>query len=147
MALFGVALLVGTIREVVRADSRISALRAHGRQVLGVADVGYACSRGRGSSCSVSSVMLSFRAADGKDEDVPEEKLADSFYVPSGGRFEYDGLTSTAVVYDPADPENAQAAGALRWGVVDFIAHDWFRLAAGVVLAGVGTAGLVIDRI
>ncbi|OIJ94783.1 hypothetical protein BIV23_35880 [Streptomyces monashensis] len=146
MALFGVALLVGTLREVAQADSRISALRDHGRRVPGGAVVSYACSTGRGASCSASSVMLSFRAGDGDDEYVREDELADSLYVPSGRPSEDDGLVRTTVVYDPADPANAQAAGALHRGVVDFVADRWFPIALGVVLTGVGAAALVIDR-
>ncbi|MFE9455047.1 hypothetical protein [Streptomyces sp. NPDC006739] len=146
MTLLGVAVLVVNIHEVVQADSRISGLRAHGRQVAGGATVDYACSSGRGASCSASDVWLSFRDAGGHDEYVPEDELAQALYVPSG-RAGDDGLVRTTVVYDPADPQDAQAAGALHWGVADFVAHRWFPFALGVVLAGVGAAALVIDRI
>lgn len=145
-ALFGVAVLVANVHEVIQADSRISGLRAHGRQVSGDATVDSSCSTGRTISCSTSGVRLGFRDAAGHDEDVPEQELAHALYVPAGPRGD-DGRVRTTVVYDPTDPANAQAAGVLHWGVVDLIAHRWIPLALGVVLAGVGGAALVVDRI
>lgn len=147
MTLVGVGILVADVREIAQTDSHISDLRAHGRRVPGNAALGYSCSSGRGGGCSVTGVQLIFRAADGDPEYVPEEELGESLYVPSGRPSGDEGLVPTTVVYDPADPQDAQAAGALHWGVVDLIAHRWLSLALGVVLTGVGAAALVIDRV
>ncbi|WP_143076660.1 DUF3592 domain-containing protein [Streptomyces sp. MUSC 14] len=147
MTLVGLGILVADVRDIAQADSHISDLRAHGRRVPGSAALGYSCSSGRGGGCSVSSVQLIFRAADGDDVYVPEDELAESLYVPSGRPSGAEDLVPTTVVYDPADPEDAQAAGALHWGVVDLIAHHWLSFALGVVLTGVGAAALVIDRV
>ncbi len=146
MALVGVGVLAATIVEVVQGDSQISELRAHGSRAPGHASIDWACSSGRGGGCSPSKVWLSFHDAKGLPQFTAEPSLAHTLYVPSG-RPDDDGYVHTTVVYDPADPEDAQAAGVLKWGALDLIEHRWLALTIGLVLAVAGPAALVTDRI
>lgn len=61
--------------------------------------------------------------------------------MPSGPT-DADGLVHTTVVYDPADPEDAQAAGVLRWGALDLLRHRMPPLTIGLVLTVAGPAAL-----
>ncbi|AOR36607.1 hypothetical protein BFF78_41075 [Streptomyces fodineus] len=146
IALLGVSILTVNIIEVVQGDDRIAELRAHGRRVPGDASVLEACSTGRGAECSPSAVWLSFHDAKGLPEFADEARLAHSLYVPSGPR-DGEGHVRTTVVYDPSDPEDAQAAGVLRWNAWDLIEHRWLAFTIGLVLAGAGSAALAIDRL
>ncbi|MFB7509878.1 DUF3592 domain-containing protein [Streptomyces broussonetiae] len=146
MAVIGAGILAVSLTEVVQGDSRISALRAHGRRVPGDASIARACSTGRGTTCSTTNVWLTFRDAQGLDEYVAEPRLAHTLYVPSGPAGD-DGRVHTTVVYDPADPDDAQAAGALRWGPWDLIEHRWLTFTVGLGLAVAGSGALVADRI
>lgn len=144
MALIGAGILAANMVEVVQGGSRISELRSHGRQVPGDASVTHACSTGRGITCSTSSVWLTFRNTQGLEEYVAEPRLAHTLYVPSGPTGD-DGHMRTTVVYDPSDPENAQAAGVLRWGPWDLIEHRWIVFTIGLVLAVAGSSALAAD--
>ncbi|MGW7820404.1 hypothetical protein ACWGLF_20245 [Streptomyces puniciscabiei] len=142
MALLGVGILAANIVEVVQGDDRISELRAHGRRVPGDASVLTACSTGRTTSCSTSAVWLSFRDAKGLPQFTAESRLAHALYVPSGER-DAEGHVHTTVVYDPADPDDAQAAGVLHWNAWDLIEHRWLPFTIGLVLALAGSVALV----
>jgi hypothetical protein len=48
----------------------------------------------------------------------------------------------TTVVYDPADPDDAQAAGVLHWGALDLIEHRWLAFTIGLLVALVGPTAL-----
>ncbi|MCW7940622.1 hypothetical protein AAW14_00780 [Streptomyces hygroscopicus] len=146
MALVGAGVLAADIVEVLQGDGRISELRAHGRQVPGDASIEWACSAGRGSSCSPSKVWLSFHDATGLPQFTAEPSLAQTLYVPSGAADD-DGYVHTTVVYDPAHPEEALPAGVLHWGAWDLIERRWFAFTVGLVLAVAGAAALVSDRI
>ncbi|MEU6775083.1 DUF3592 domain-containing protein [Streptomyces sp. NPDC046759] len=146
MALLGVGILAANVVEVVQGDDRISELRTHGRQVPGDAYVLHACSTGRGAGCSTSAVWLSFHDAEGLPEFADEPRLAHTLYVPSGPRDD-EGHIHTTVVYDPADPEDAQAAGVLHWNAWNLIQHRWFAFTIGAVLAVAGSAALATDRL
>jgi hypothetical protein len=150
MVLFGASLLVVNTVEVVQGAGRISALRAHGRRVPGEAEIVTACStssKSGASTCSTSTVWLSFRDAHGLDQYVAEPRLAHSLYVP-GGSADSGGTVHTTVVYDPADPdENAQAVGALRWNAWDLVAHRWLPFTLGLVLTAAGAGALVTDLV
>jgi hypothetical protein len=145
MALLGASILCANIVEVVQGADRISELRAHGRRVPGDAAVLDRCSSGRGTECSTSGVWLSFRDAKGLPRFTAESRLAQSLYVPSGPRDD-EGHVRTTVVYDPADPDDAQAAGVLRWNAWNLIEHRWLAFTIGLVLAVAGSAALAIDR-
>ncbi|MEV5878322.1 DUF3592 domain-containing protein [Streptomyces sp. NPDC052101] len=146
MALLGVGILAANIVEVVEGADRISELRAHGHRVPGDASVLRTCSTGRGTACSTSGVWLSFRDAEGLPEFTAESRLAHTLYVPSGPRDD-EGRVRTTVVYDPADPNDAQAAGVLRWSAVDLIEHRWLPFTIGLVLAVAGSAALATERL
>ncbi|TQK79187.1 hypothetical protein FB563_8410 [Streptomyces puniciscabiei] len=142
MALLGVGILAANIVEVVQGDDRISELRAHGRRVPGDASVLTVCSTGRTSSCSTSAVWLSFPDAKGLPRFTAETRLAHALYVPSGER-DAEGHVHTTVVYDPADPDDAQAAGVLHWNAWDLIEHRWLPFTIGAGLAVAGSVALV----
>ncbi|MGW1164292.1 hypothetical protein [Streptomyces sp. NPDC002550] len=146
MAVLGVGILAANIVEVVQGDDRISDLRAHGRRVPGDASVLGTCSTGRGAECSTSAVWLSFHDAKGLPQFTSEARLAHTLYVPSGPRDD-EGHVHTTVVYDPADPEDAQAVGVLRWNAWNLIEHRWLAFTIGLVLAAAGAAALVGDRL
>ncbi|MEU2926011.1 DUF3592 domain-containing protein [Streptomyces sp. NPDC007251] len=146
MALFGVGILAANIVEVVQGDHRISALRAHGRQVPGDALVLHTCSSGRGAGCSTSAVWLSFHDAKGLSRFAAEPRLAHTLYVPNGPR-DAEGHIRTTVVYDPAHPDDAQAAGVLRWNAWDLIEQRWLALTIGAVLTVAGSAALATERL
>lgn len=146
MALLGAGVLAANIVEVVQGDHRISALRAHGRQVPGDALVLHTCSSGRGAGCSASAVWLGFRDAKGLTRFAAESRLARTLYVPNGPR-DAEGRIRTTVVYDPAHPDDAQAAGILRWNAWDLIEQRWLALTIGAALAVAGSAALVTERL
>ncbi|WNM35606.1 hypothetical protein RKE30_37250 [Streptomyces sp. Li-HN-5-11] len=143
-ALLGAGIVVADVAEVVQGAGRISELRAHGRRVPGEAFVEQSCSTGRGGGCSASGVSLSFHDAHGLEQFTEEPRLAQALYVPSGP-VEADGSVRTTVVYDPADPQDAQAAGVLHWGALDLLRHRMLPLTIGLVLAVVGPAALAVD--
>ncbi|MEU7303917.1 DUF3592 domain-containing protein [Streptomyces sp. NPDC007206] len=146
MALFGVGILAANSVEVVQGDHRISALRAHGRQVPGDALVLHTCSSGRGAGCSTSAVWLSFHDAKGLSRFAAEPRLAHTLYVPNGPR-DAEGHIRTTVVYDPAHPDDAQAAGVLRWNAWDLIEQRWLALTIGALLTVAGSAALATERL
>lgn len=65
--------------------------------------------------------------------------MAGALYVPPHARD--GGGTPTAVVYDPADPVDAMAEGALRWTVVDLVAKRVVPFTVALVPPAVGAAG------
>ncbi|MDF3300512.1 DUF3592 domain-containing protein [Streptomyces tropicalis] len=144
-ALIGAVVLTANVVHVVRAEGRISALRAHGRRVPGDAEIVRHCSGGRFTECSTTSVWLDFRDGRGIPVTAVEPRLATSLYVPAGPA-DADGRVRTTVVYDPAAPEEAQAAGALDWGPLDLAGHRWFAFAVGLVLAGAGAVALLSEN-
>ncbi|MEU9440773.1 DUF3592 domain-containing protein [Streptomyces sp. NPDC048304] len=146
MALLGVGVLAANSVEVVQGDHRISALRAHGRQVPGDALVLHTCSSGRGAGCSTSAVWLSFHDAKGLSRFAAEPRLAHTLYVPNGPR-DAEGHIRTTVVYDPAHPDDAQAAGVLRWNAWNLIEQRWLALTIGAVLTVAGSAALATERL
>ncbi|MGW4569193.1 hypothetical protein ACWEN3_45025 [Streptomyces sp. NPDC004561] len=146
MTLFGAAVLAVNIVEVVQGSDRLSGLRAHGRRVPGVASVLSSCSTGRTTSCATTAVWLGFKDAAGLPEFASEARLAHSLYVPSGPR-NSEGQVRTPVVYDPADPDDAQAAGALRWNAWTLIEHRWLPFAIGLMLSGAGAAALAFQAL
>jgi hypothetical protein len=145
MALLGVSILVANTVEVVQGDRRISELRAHGRLVPGVASIAWACSSGRGGGCSPGTVELDFHDAHGIPQLTWEATLAHTLYVPSGPADD-DGGVRTTVVYDPANPDDAQAAGVLHWGALDLVEHRWLPFTIGLVLGVAGPAALLSNR-
>jgi hypothetical protein len=146
MALLGAGILAANIVGVVQGDHRISALRAHGRQVPGDALVLHTCSSGRGAGCSTSAVWLSFHDAKGLSRFAAEPRLAHTLYVPNGPR-DAEGHIRTTVVYDPAHPDDAQAAGVLRWNAWNLVEQRWLALTIGAVLTVAGSAALAAERL
>jgi hypothetical protein len=141
VALIGGLLLTGHILRLQHGDAELTALRDHGRHTSADATLAIACSTGgRGTSCATSSVWLDFTDTAGRPVAEPEEAIDGSLYVPHGPR-DAEGRVATTVVYNPAHPERAQAAGALNQGVLDLATHHWVALTLALVLLGAGISG------
>ncbi|WP_055413909.1 MULTISPECIES: hypothetical protein [Streptomyces] len=142
VALIGALLLAGQVKHVWDGHAELAALRAHGLHSRAQASLTTSCTQGRGISCQTSSVWLDFIDADGDSVSVPEEAIDGSLYVPHGHRDAEDRVATT-VVYDRANPYEAQPAGALDQSVLDLAAHRWIAWTIALALLGGGTAGAI----
>lgn len=142
VALIGALLLAGQVKHVWDGHTELAALRAHGLHARAQASLTTSCTQGRGISCHTSSVWLDFHDADGDSVSVPEETIDGSLYVPHGHRDAEDRVATT-VVYDRANPYEAQPAGALDQSVLDLAAHHWIAWTIALALLGGGTAAAI----
>ncbi|MGY0057547.1 hypothetical protein ACWY4P_13430 [Streptomyces sp. LZ34] len=142
VALIGALLLAGQVKQVWNGHAELAALRAHGLHARAQASLTTTCSQGRGISCTTSSVWLDFIDADGDPVTVPEKAIDGSLYVPHGHRDTEDRVATT-VVYDRADPYEAQPAGALDQSVLDLAARHWIALTIALALLGAGVTGAI----
>lgn len=142
VTLVGVFVLTIQVLQLWHSDEELASLRGHGRHTSARATLTTHCSSaGRGGySCDTSSVWLDFTDATGTPVSTTEQAIDGSLYVPHGHR-DAEGQVRTTVVYDPADPYRAQAAGALDQGVLDLATHQWIALTIGLVLLGGGISG------
>ncbi|KOV56870.1 DUF3592 domain-containing protein [Streptomyces sp. MMG1121] len=143
VALVGVLVLTIQVRRLQEGRDELSALRAHGRHAPAHATLSTSCSSGgRGTTCVTSSVWFDFTDATGESTGGEEEPIDGSLYVPHGHR-DAEGRVTTTVVYDPAQPDQMEAEGALDQGVLDLATHHWMELTIGLVLLGGGLSATV----
>lgn len=137
VALVGALLLASQVEHIRDGRGELAALRAHGLHARAQATLSTTCSTGRGTTCETSSVWLDFTDAAGDPVSVPETPVDGSLYVPRGHR-DAEGHVATTVVYDRADPYDAQPAGALAQDPLDLASHHWLALTLALALLGGG---------
>ncbi|WP_329457988.1 hypothetical protein [Streptomyces sp. NBC_01497] len=139
VAVLGALSLAGQIKMVVQGRAELADLRTHGTRVPGEARVMTHCGgSGRSYSCGTSAVRLDFTDTRKVPWLVGEKSVASSLYVPRG-KLNDEAAIATTVVYDPADPEDAQALGAVGQNVLDLARHNLSTLVITVLMAVLGT--------
>ncbi|MCA1221067.1 hypothetical protein [Streptomyces sp. 8L] len=138
VAVFGAMSLAGVVKTVVEGHFELAGLRAHGAHAAGNALVMTDCGGTRRSySCDTSAVWLDFTDAHHHRQMVREKEIASDLYEPHGKR-DAELNVATTVVYDPADPDDAQPAGAVEQSVLDLARHNLSTLVITVLMAAIG---------
>jgi hypothetical protein len=154
-ALIGALLLAAQVRGLRDGHQELATPREHGVRAPAHAILSTGCSGGRGVSCEAASVRLDFTDETGEPETVAEEPIDGSLHVPRGHRNAEDpgpvrqvsaeqAPVATTVVHAPARPHQAQAAGALRQGVLDLAKRRRLSLTLALVLLGGGIVSCLV---